>query len=348
MPLPDPSSILKAVEERFPTSVLTVDSHTAGEPTRLILGGVGPVPGDTMKAKRAHCMEHLDDVRLRLVREPRGHRDLFAALATEPVTPGAHFGLIYMDARRYPFLCGHATMGAASTLLELGAFPLSEPETVLVVDTPSGPMEAKARVRGDQVESVAVRAVPSFVHATDQTLEVPGRGSLRVDTVCVGGFFAMVDVEEAGLSLEPRDRPALVELGMAVIRAANEQLAVSHPLRPEVSTVDVTEFYEPPDGSGGPSPSVVVYGESHMDRSPCGTGTAAKLTLFHHKGLAAPGQIVTTRGPLGTAFQASIVQAVRIGERDGVVVEIRGSAHMTGVHRFVLDPRDPFPRGFLL
>jgi len=329
-------------------ALVTIDSHTAGEPTRLLVDGVGSVPGTTMEEKRRYFMENLDEVRLRLTREPRGHRGMFAAAVTDPVTPGASFGLIYMDPRRYPYLCGHATIGAVTTLMEAGLIEAHGAETVVTVDTPSGPMETRAFVRNGRVESVSFEAVPSFVQGRDQVLDIPGLGPLHMDTVCVGGFFAMVRAEETGIPLVPEHWSRLVDLGMDIIECANQQIEVRHPTRPEVTTVDVTEFYEEGAQGAHTGRSVVIYGERHMDRSPCGTGTTAKLTLLHHSGRIQPGEVYVNTSPVGTTFEASIVRETRVGSVPAVVVEIRGRAHLTGMHTFFLDPEDPFPGGFLL
>ena len=334
--------------DRYPDRLLTVDSHTAGEPTRLIVGGVPPLPGETVADKRRYLMDELDHVRLRLTREPRGHRDMLAALVTEPTIENADFGLIYMDARRYPYLCGHATIGAVTTLIEAGIVEGLEPETTVVVDTPSGPMETRARVRDGRVESVAMEAVPSFVYGEDLSLDVPELGPIVVDTVCVGGFFVMVSAEQIDVALTAAEADRLIELGMSIIEAANEQLTVRHPTRPEVRTVDVTEFYGVADRASGRGVSAVVYGESHIDRSPCGTGTSAKMTLLHHRGELALNQPFVNAGILDTTFEGRLVAETMVGELPAVVPEVRGSAQVTGVHQFVLDPHDPFPLGFLI
>ena len=342
----DLSRMAEGLNRRYPARILTLDSHTAGEPTRLIVGGVEPIPGKTMGDRRRYFAEHLDRIRLLVTREPRGHRDMLAALVTEPASKEAHFGLIFMDARRYPYLCGHATIGAVATLIEAGVLEAKEPETAFIVDTPSGPMETRARVTDGLVESVAVQTVPSFVYGRDETLEVPGLGALNVDTVCVGGFFVMVSADQIGLDLTPVNGDKLIRLGMRIIRLANEQLVVRHPARPEVSTVDVVEFYAPHDRHRGSS--AVIYGESHMDRSPCGTGTAAKMTLFHDRGELHIDEPYVNSGALGTTFEARLVQETKVGDIPAVVAEIRGSAHITGMNEFILDPRDPFPEGYLI
>jgi proline racemase len=245
-------------------------------------------------------------------------------------------------------------MGAVTTLVELGAV---EPAQEIVVDTPSGPMTTRLTLDGDRVDSVAVRSVPAFAMALCAKLEVPaelrpalnGITRLAVDTVCVGGCFVMVDAAQAGLDLaamSPRERAALVPAGMALIDAANQQLRVRHPLRPEVTTIDVVEFHQQTGPASGTS--VVVYGESHMDRSPCGTGTTAKAVLLHRKGALPPGQTFTNAGPLGTAFAARIVEETTVGPLPAAVVEVEGSAVLTGAHEFLLDERDPFAQGFLV
>lgn len=344
----DLSCIKRGIEEIFPSKIVSLDSHTAGEPTRLIVDGTGPIPGETMEEKRRYIMQNLDHVRLQVTREPRGHREIFAAIVTDPVTDGADFGLVFMDPRRYPFLCGHGTMGAVSTLIETGVLEAEEPETVVVVDTPSGPMKTVARVMGGRVESVRINMVPSFVYKENETLRVPGLGEIMVDTVCVGGFFVMISSDQINLEPVQANAGELIRLGMLCIDAANDQLEVRHPTRPEVTTVDVAEFYDASEHSKKRGRNLVVYGESHMDRSPCGTGTTAKMTLLHHHGLLGINETFTNYSPLGSVFEGRIVKETRIGDIDGVVGEVQGSAYITGFHEFVLDPRDPFPKGFLL
>ena len=334
--------------ERYPDRIVTIDSHIAGEPARLIVGGVGPLPGETMQEKRSFFLEQHDHIRLLLTREPRGHRDMFAACVTEPVSAGARFGLIYMDARRYPYLCGHATMGAVMTLIEADVIDTDSDAQQVIVDTPSGPMQTTAYMQNGKVESVAIQMVPSFVHSDNETLSIPDFGRLQVATVCVGGFFVMVSSDQIGLDFTPSNGRRFIELGMKLIQAANQQLTVRHPTRPEVNTVDVTEFYDQSIDIQGNGKSIVVLGEGHMDRSPCGTGTAAKMTLFHHRNQLGLNEDFINTSPLGTTFQGRLVEEVELGDKKAVVAEVRGSAQITGIHEFIVDSRDPFQKGFLL
>ena len=332
---------------RYPDRIVTIDSHTQGEPTRLLIGGVGSLPGSTMKDKRDYFESRYDHVRMLLTREPRGHRGIMAAVVTEPVSPEGTFGLFYMDARRYPYLCGHATIGAVATLIDAGVLDAEDGDSVVTVDTPSGPLGAHVRIRNGRVDSVALDMVPSFVFDTGRELEIAGFGRVSVDLVCVGGFFAMVSARSVGIDLVPANSHRLIPLGMAVIEAANQALRVYHPERPEVNTVDVTEFYD--EGlQAGTGRSVVIYGESNMDRSPCGTGTTARMTLLNHRGKLGPGEVYRNAGPLGTVFEGRIVKTLPIGKFSGIVGQVRGNAQITGYHQFVVDAADPFQKGFLI
>ncbi len=329
--------------------VTTIDSHTEGESTRLIVGGVGDIPGAGMMEKLDYFKTHYDSVRCLVTKEPRGSREVLAAMVTENTTPGAAFGLIYMDAKRYPYLCGHATIGAVVSLARTGFLCLGEGENRVLVDTPSGPMEVRARVEDKEVTAVSIDMVPSFVMETGREIQVPGFGPVTVDLVCTGGVFAMVDADRLGIDPVMENKNLLVDLGMKIIDAANDQIEVIHPVRPDVNTVDVTEFYNSgiQDGKAR-GRGVVVYGESHMDRSPCGTGTAAKLALLAHYGKIQMDQPYMNYSPLGTWFKAKIVETTRVGEHQAYITRIQGRAWVTGLHHFVLDKADPFDRGYLV
>jgi len=244
---------------QFPSRIVTIDSHTAGEPTRLILGHE-KLPGRSMADKRLHLMENLDHIRLLMTREPRGHRNIFAALFTEPATTGADFGLIYMDAKRYPYLCGHAVIGAVMTVIEMEIMPAREGVHPMIVDTPSGQVRAAATINAGKVESVTIEMVPAFVQQTGCRLDLDEMGQIEVDLVCVGGFFAMVDVTQLEISLARENHKQLIDMGMTIIDAANRQLTVSHPLRSDVRTVDVTEFYNSNGDENMHGNSVVIFG----------------------------------------------------------------------------------------
>jgi proline racemase len=340
-------------QRQFGNQIVTVDSHTAGEPTRLIVGGLPSLPGATINDKRSVFQRELDQVRLLLTREPRGHRDSFAAIVTEPVSAEGDFGLIYMDACRYPHMCGHATIGAVTTLIELGWLHLDPgvTEQTIVVDTPSGTVRAKANlIFQDQdqvrVDSVDMELDSAFVQAMEQKISLPDGRRFSVDLVCVGGYFAMLSADQIELPLTAENATDLAKLGMILIEASNQQMEIHHPTNKFVNTVDVVEFYglDP----AGNHQNVVIYGESHVDRSPCGTGTAAKMALLHKQGKMSVGDTIINKGPLGTQFRGRIIAETKVGPFPAILPEIRGSAHITGWHRFVIGEDDPYPAGFLI
>ncbi len=333
---------------------LTLDLHVGGEPIRLLIGGLGPLPGASMNQKREYMAAHHDRLRLLLTREPRGHRDMFAGVITPPSSEEAHFGLLFMDARRYPYMCGHGVIGAVTAALEMGWIVQEEEEPVVKVDTPSGVVHARARIRrlhgrAPKVDSVSIQLESAFVYRIDQRLHVPRWGEFTVDVVFAGGFFIMLPSEQTGHRLTSAAAPSLARLGMALLEAANRQLQVQHPLRAYIRSIDVVEYYEKPlPGTRVDGKSMVVLGEGHIDRSPCGTGTSAKMALLHHRGELQTGALFVNQGPAGTTFEGRIVQQTDIGGYPAIMPEIRGSAFITGLHRFVLSPEDPFPQGFLL
>ncbi len=354
--------IESAFHQAFDQTLLAIDSHVGGEPARLIVAGLPEVPGKTTNDKRLFLSENLDNIRLRVTREPRGHRDMFASILVEPESDNAAFGLVYMDARRYPYLCGHATIAAVSAMIELGLLEAKSPETRVVVDTPSGPWETIAQVREKphhdgrrwRVDSVAIRPEISFAYLLNQTLQVPGLGNIQVDVSFTGGFFVMVSADQIDLDLTIENAPQLARLGMDIIEAGNAQLEVQHPQREYINTIDVVEFFDPRGHKDKRGKNFVVLGEGHVDRSPCGTGTCAKLALLHKRGQLDVGELFVNEGLLGTTFDARIVRESSItnpatGEKlPAIIPEISGAAHITGLQHFVLTPEDPFPEGFLI
>ncbi len=371
---PDPyeaaRTIEAAIHRRFPRSIVTIDSHVGGEPARLVVGGLPPISGRTINDKRLYLSENLDEVRLRLTREPRGHRDMFASILTEPESDTAAFGLIYMDARRYPYLCGHATMAAVSALIELEVIEAQLPDTQVVVDTPSGPWHTTAHVRkrsaslreditsdgrGHEpeparvvVDSVTIRPEVAFAYLLDQPLDVPGLGRIRVDVSFTGGFFVMVSIDQIDLDLTLDNAARLAQLGMTIIETSNAQLSVRHPKRTYIDSIDVVEFFDPTEHADGRGKNFVVFGEGHVDRSPCGTGTCAKMALLHQRGELALGQPFVNRGLMGTTFKARVLRETNVAHLPAIIPEVSGTAYLTGLHHFVLAPGDPFPEGFLL
>ena len=328
--------------------ISTIDSHTAGECTRLVTGGLPPLRGESMAEKLAYIEEHLPQLPGYLLLEPRGHKDMFGAVLTEPCSPEADIGVIFMDNQGYEPMCGHAVIGTTTTVLETGMFPLQEPETLVALDTPSGLIRAYAQVQNGRVKSVSFENVPSFVYQTDVRLDVPDLGPLTIDVVFGGLFFVFVDAEQIELDLVPANASRLASLGMRILDVANQVVQVRHPDLPHIDKIIDLRFYRQPGDDGADSRNVVILGDHMVDRSPCGTGTSAETALRHAQGSLEVGESFTTESIIGTRFTGEVVAERTVGDFPAVIPRVTGSAYLTGFHRFVLAPDDPFPAGFRL
>jgi proline racemase len=346
----------------FTRLITTIDSHTAGECTRLVTSGLPLIPGETMAEKLAYVEENLPWVPGFLLLEPRGHKDMFGAILTPPCSPGADAGVLFIDNQGYEPMCGHAIIGTATTLLETGMASMDETEPLVTLDTPSGLVRARAKTEDGRVVSVAFENVPAFVYRSDVRIQVPEVGTLTIDVVFGGLFFVFVDASQLPIELLPENATRLASLGMRILAVANQEIAVRHPDLPHIDRIIDLRFYvdEPgEDGRTGPAGSrtpdsrnVVVLGDHMIDRSPCGTGTSAEAALRHAEGRLGVGESFVTESIIGTQFTGTVVAETTVSSGDesfpAVIPRITGSASITGFHQFVLDPDDPFPDGFRL
>ncbi|HEY90624.1 MAG TPA: proline racemase [Dehalococcoidia bacterium] len=332
--------------------ISTIDSHTAGEGTRLVMSGLPPIPGGTMAEKLAYADEHLSWVLGLLLSEPRGHKDLFGAILVPPCSPTADIGVLFMDNKDYEPMCGHAVIGIVTTLLETGMFEMVAPETLVTLDTPSGPVRAHAQIMDGHVQAVSFQNVPSFIYRSDVTLKVPEVGDLVVDVVFGGLFFVFVNARHLEIELIPDNVARLADLGMRILAAANEQVSVQHPELPHIDKIIDLRFYLEPASDGADSRNVVILGDHMIDRSPCGTGTCAELALRYARGQLGLGEPFVTESILGTRFTGQVITESQVGSDSevipAVIPMVTGSAYITGFHQFVLDGEDPFPEGFRL
>ena len=333
---------------RFASIISAIDTHTAGEPTRIVLSGLPPIQGNTMAEKKRYMMEHLDHFRTLLLREPRGHSDMFGAILTTPTTDRGQYGLLFMDNGGYLDMCGHATIGVTTALVELGMMPHAGPNTAVAFDTPAGLVEGHARIEGDQVVEVSVSNVASFLFASDVELEVADIGKVTIDVSFGGNFFAMVPAKALRVSLQPDHLSQLIRLGMMVKEAVNEKVDVRHPTEKHIDTVELAEIYDKPDPLKAFSRNVVIFGDGQVDRSPCGTGTCAAMATLYGKGKLSLNEEFTNESIIGTRFKGKLDKEVTVGDLTAVRPTITGSAYITGIQQFVVDPEDPLKHGFLL
>jgi proline racemase len=313
-------------------NVTAVDYHTAGEPFRIVTGGVEPLQGKTILEKRRYALEHADDVRRLLVNEPRGHADMYGCFVAEPEDDGADLGVVFFHNAGYSTACGHGTIALVTWAVESGRVAADGAEARVVVDCPSGRLETVARIDGADVRSVRFRNVPSYVHA--RGVEAAGR---TVDVAFGGAFYAFLEEKVA-----PEELPRLIALGREIKAALEAEHEIVHPLEPELRDVYGVVFWQhEDDGPPLAQRNVTVFADGEVDRSPCGSATSARLALLDVPELV-------HHSVIGTEFRAWIVGRTEVAGRPAVVTEVEGSAHRTGTHEFVLEPEDELGTGFVL
>jgi len=303
-----------------------------------------------MAEKLAYAEEHLSWLPGFLLLEPRGHKDLFGAILVPPCSPTADIGVLFMDNKGFEPMCGHAVIGIVITLLETGMFEMVEPEALITLDTPSGPVRALAQIMDGYVLAVSFENVPSFIYRSDVTLNVPEVGDLVVDVVFGGLFFILANARHLEIELIPDNAARLADLGMRILAAANEQVPVRHPELPHIDKIIDLRFYVELDSDGVDGRNVVILGDHMVDRSPCGTGTCAEVALRYARGQLGLGEPFVTESIIGTRFTGQVIAETQVGSGSevfpAVIPKVTGSAYITGFHQFVLDGEDPFPEGF--
>ena len=347
----------------------TIDAHAAGEPLRLIVDGFPTPRGKTMLEKREWVLTHADGLRRALMLEPRGHADMYGALFTEPVAPGSHAGVLFMHNEGYSTMCGHGVIAVTTIALERGLLMPGGDGTAIVFDSPAGTIRARARLRpsgsrgpdglvgsgqdGSQgsadvrVESVAFANVPSFVLHGGLTVKLASR-QIRADVAFGGAFYAIVDSEAVGLPIDAGHLPELRRIGMAIKHAIEDVYTIAHPLEPGLHGIYGTIFTGPPSDERGDLRNVTIFADAEVDRSPCGTGTAAVMAVVDAMGLLGDDRPFVHESLIGTRFNGRIVSRSEVGEYQAIVPEIEGSAWITGEHTFLVDDEDPLREGFRL
>jgi proline racemase len=329
----------------FRRVIQTVDSHTEGNSTRVITGGYPIPPGRTLLEKRAWLWRNDDGLRRMLNFEPRGHGMMCSVLLMPPVAEGADFSVIIMEQDEYVPMCGHCMIGTAMTVVATGMVRAIEPLTTVVIETPAGLVTCEVEVQGGRIGGVSFVNVESFLLHRDARLVVERLGELQVEVAYGGDFYVIVDADPLGIQLAPDNDGQLIAAARAIIRAVGEQMAIRHPERPDINRCYQTLLTSTKTTTGDLKQTIVCPPGS-LDRSPCGTGTSARVAALHTRGALALNQAKRFEGVLGTCF---IGEAVAAEERAGVLYvrpKVTGRAWITGFHQFVLDPEDPLPDGF--
>lgn len=343
------------------TELLTLDTvevHAEGEPGRVVMNAAGLVPGETMAERFAYCRDNLDEVRRMLLQEPRGYPGLCAVFVLPPVNPGSDFGIVVLEQGGFTPMSGSNTMCTVTAVLETGVIPLHEPTTEVTIDTAIGVVRAIAHVSGTKVTAVTVVNVPAFVVGLDVPLEVTGVGTIPVDIVFGGQFFAQVKASDCGVELRPENGRELARIGALVKLAAWEQTTVAHPVNPDIDRVNLVMIHTGDRVAGREDRNTVVLTNGPLraddpstwtgalDRSPCGTGTSARMAALHARGQLAIDEDFHHRSIIGSEFVGRLTGTTDVAGRTAVLPTVTGRAWITGRSQWVLDHSDPFPHGY--
>jgi len=345
---------------RFSSMLTAVDLHAGGEPGRVITGGVLDVPGESMFAKMQYFAQHHDDIRLRMLREPRGYPASCCNLILPATRPEAQAGYIIMEQVEYPPMSGTNTICVVTALLETGMLPMREPVTELVLEAPAGLIGVRADCRDGKVTHVTFKNVPAFAVYLDKPVEVPQLGTVRVDVAWGGMFYVIAEAEPFGLRLTPDEGSEITRISQMILAATQEQLPVAHPDNPQITGPTIAQLSGPPSRPGAHRKNVVTVTTGPLDwarpasftgaidRSPCGTGTCAKMATLHARGQLGLNQDFCHEGILGTLFTGRLIEETTVGPYRAVVPTLSGTAWITGLAQYVVDPDDPFPNGFIV
>jgi proline racemase len=331
---------------RTSRTITAVDSHTEGMPTRVITGGVGPIPGDTMNDRRLYFMEHMDELRQLLMNEPRGHGAMSGAILQPPTRPDCDWGVVYIEVSGCLPMCGHGTIGVATVLVETGMVDVVEPVTEIRLDTPAGLVVAQVAVSDGHADSVTIENVPSFVTALDRYVDVPGYGTVPYSMAFGGNFYALVDLDDLGLPFDRARQQDLLAAGLAIMDAINTTARPKHPLLDGVEGCHHVELIAPGSDARHSRHAMAIW-PGWFDRSPCGTGTSARMAELWTRGELALGADFVNESFIGSRFVGRLVSETTVAGLPAVVPTITGRAWVTGTANYLLDPSDPFPTGFV-
>ncbi|MDP6611207.1 MAG: proline racemase family protein [Candidatus Marinimicrobia bacterium] len=328
--------------------IQTIDAHTGGEPLRIVISGYPQLKGETLLKKRADAQQNHDAVRQALMWEPRGHADMYGAIIVEPDTADAHFGVIFIQNEGYSTGCGHAVIALTKALIETGLIPMTEPETEVRMDVPSGFIRSFAKVENGRVTGVRFQNVPSFVQQLDAIVDIPGLGKIKYDLAFGGAFYAFVDVARVGLDCTEKSHDALIEAGRKIKYAVMNTVEMDHPSESDMNFLYGTIFTGLPVDPKNHSRNVCIFAEGEVDRSPTGTGVSARAAIHYARGEIAEGESITIESIIGSTFSVKVTETTTFGPYDAVIPEVSGNAFITGKNTFWINPDDPFKDGFIL
>lgn len=332
---------------KFQRLFSTIDTHTGGNPTRTVISGLPPLKGETMSEKMLYMEEHYDWIRNFLMNEPRGHGVMSGALLVDPCHPEADIGVIFIETGGYLPMCGHDTIGCCTALVEAGLIEVKEPYTNIKMDTPAGLVDVDIKVTDGKAEEVTFANVPSFLLKTI-TVDVDGIGDVTCDIAYGGNFYGIIKAEDVNLSLEKENASKIIDQAIAIRNKINDTVEVVHPEFPFINGLTHMEFFSEPDHPDADVKNTVVVPPGGIDRSPCGTGTSAKVALMYKREELGMDELFVHESIVGSLFKARVLEETKVKDVDAVIPEVTGSAWIMGMHRFFYNERDPLREGFLL
>lgn len=345
---------------RISKVIQAVDAHACGEPGRVIVGGVADVPGASMYDKMVYLRDRADWLRKLMLREPRGNPVMCCNILLPPTHPEAAAGYVIMEQVEYPGMSGTNTICVATVLLETGIIPMVEPVTEFTLEAPAGLVGIRAECENGKVKQVTFRNVPAFAVYLDETIDVPHLGKVKVDVAYGGMFYVIADADQFDLNICPEEGGQIVRIGEMIKAAAAEQLPVVHPQQPGFTGITISQLSGPPTSPGAHRKNAVIVSTGRLDwdrpatwkgiidRSPCGTGTCAKMAVMYAKGELGLNQDFHHEGILGTIFTGRLVEETQIGPYKAVIPTLSGQAWITGMASYMVDPDDPFPEGYTM
>jgi proline racemase len=335
---------------QFKNVVTCIDTHTLGEPLRLVTSGIPPIPGATILEKRAYFKDNLDHFRKLLMLEPRGHADMYGCVLVPPVTPDGDFGTLFIHNEGHGTMCGHGCIAVSTAVFDTGMMTGREGVNELRLDTPAGRVTSFVYIENGRVKNVTFQNVPTFVHEENIKIPVEGVGEITGDLVFGGDFYVYADANQLGLEIRPENAGALARLAVEIKHKVLGMRKIVHPLEPKLNGLYGTILTSGPEirGNRAIAKNICVFADGEVDRSPCGTGTSGRFTQLYAKGTITGDMVLEHHSVIDTVFEARMKEPAMIGDKKGIVATVTGSAHIMGFNQIVLDPNDPLPDGFHL
>ncbi len=327
--------------------IKTIDMHTGGEPLRVIVDGLPEIKGRGILAKRRYFKENLDHIRKGLMWEPRGHADMYGAVITDAQSADADFGTFFIHNEGYSTMCGHAILALSKLVLETGMIEKKGDEPQLIIDAPPGKIIAWAKRKNGKVESVSFQNVPSFVYALDKEIFVEGIGKVSFDIAFGGAFYAFVEADAIGLSLDSSNYLQQIDWGRKIKLAITDVMEIKHPFEDDLSFLYGTIFLGKAENKKHHSKNICIFANGEVDRSATGSGVSARAALHFAKGELEIGQTIRIESIVGSTMDVEVIKETTYGSFKAIIPKVSGTTFFTGKHEFVFDPKDPFREGFI-